>query len=172
MLHRNVNNVRNNNDNEHDIRGDQRTDQETANLRRVAVNAQVTAFLSVFEIVGFIVIFIITFVTSSKTTGQFLFRLLQYILMPVAFIINTEENKLQIVEHGWFNILLNTFNISNFCNRCKQANDVVPFEPDENPSNDDIVNTPERIAKNEDSQPNDNGTRTCNAHCNVNVPSD
>ena len=122
MIYSNVNYSENN-----QVRSNRSTDQQNANLRRVAVNAQVTAFLSLFEVTGFIVIGIITLVTSSKATAKVLFPLLECILLPAAFLMNTEENKLQLMEHGWLNILLNALNIFNIFNPCKRTNDVIPF---------------------------------------------
>ena len=127
MINRNVNYSENNH-----VRSNRSTEQQNANLRRVAVNAQVTAFLSLFEVTGFILIGIITLVTSSKDTAKVLFPLLEYILLPAAFLINTEENKLQLVEHGWLNILFNTLNIFTVFNPCKRTNDVIPFDQGEN----------------------------------------
>ena len=122
-IYRNVNYSENN-----QVRSNRNEDQLNANLRRVTVNAQVTAFLSLFEVTGFIVIGIITLVTSSKDTAKVLFPLLEYILLPAAFLINTEENKLQLVEHGWLNILFNTLNMFTVFNPCKRTNDVIPFD--------------------------------------------
>ena len=127
MIYRNVNYSENNH-----VRSNRSMDQQNANLRRVAVNAQVTAFLSISEVTGFIIIGIITLVTSSKTIAKFLFRLLECILLPAAFLINTEENKLQLIEHGWLNILSNTLNIFNFFNRCKRTDNVIPLDQVEN----------------------------------------
>ena len=127
IIYRNVNYSENN-----QVRSNRNADQLNANLKRVTVNAQVTAFLSLFEVTGFIVIGIITLVTSSKDTGKVLFPLLECILLPAAFLMNTEENKLQLMEHGWLNILLNALNIFNIFNPCKRTNDVIPFDQAEN----------------------------------------
>ena len=127
MIYRNVNYSENNH-----VRSNRSTEQQNANLRRVTVNAQVTAFLSIFEVAGFIIIGIITLVTSSKTIAKVLFPLLECILLPVAFLINTEENKQQLIEHGWLNILSNTLNIFNFFNLCKRTDDVIPLDQVEN----------------------------------------
>ena len=127
MIYRNVNYSENNH-----VRSNRSTEQQNANLRRVAVNALVTAFLSISEVIGFIVILIITLVTSSKTTAKVLFPLLECILLPTAFLMNTEENKLQLVEHGWQNILSNTINIFNIFIPCKRTDDVIPFDQVDN----------------------------------------
>ena len=59
-------------------------------------------------------------------------RYLEYILLPAAFLMNTEENKLQLVEHGWQNILSNTINIFNIFIPCKRTDDVIPFDQVDN----------------------------------------
>ena len=127
MTYRNVNYSEND-----QVRSNRSTDQQNANLRRVAVNAQVTAFLSISEVTGFTIIGIITLVTSSKTVAKVLFPLLECILLPASFLINTEENKLQLIEHGWLNILFNTLNIFNIFNPCKRTDDVIPLDQVEN----------------------------------------
>ena len=127
MINRNVNYSENNH-----VRSSRSTEQQNANLRRVAVNAQVTAFLSISGVIGLIVIVIITLVTSSKTTAKVLFPLLECILLPAAFLMNTEENKLQLVEHGWLNILCNTLKIFNIFLPCKRTDDAIPFDQVDN----------------------------------------
>ena len=127
MIYRNVNYSENN-----DVRNNRIADQQNANLKRVAVNAQVTAFLSVSEVTGFIIIIIITIVTSSKITAKVLFPLLEYILLPAAFLMNTDENKLQLIEHGWLNLLFNILNSFNIFLPFHRNDDVIPMDQVEN----------------------------------------
>ena len=95
-------------------------------MRKVKVNAQVTAMISLSEIVGFLIISIICISAQSATIGVILFPLLQNIILPYAFLMNTQENKHRIVEMGWVNVLRNTFNkefifsISNNSNNVKR----------------------------------------------------
>ena len=77
-------------------------------MRKVTVNAQVTAIMSISEVVGFIFIVSISAITGTKTVGMVLFRLLEFIVLPYAFLINTRENKYRIVEEGWSNVFRNT----------------------------------------------------------------
>ena len=81
------------------------------NMRTVKVNAQVTAVISVFEIMGFVVISISCLIAQSALVGSILFPVLQNIVLPYAFLMNTRENKYRIVEHGWTNVLRNILNI-------------------------------------------------------------
>ena len=127
MIYRNVNYSENN-----DVRNNRIADQQNANLKRVAVNAQVTAFLSVSEVTGFIIIIIITIVTSSKITAKVLFPLLEYILLPAAFLMNTDENKLQLIEHGWLNLFFNVLNSFNIFLPFNRSDDVIPMDQVEN----------------------------------------
>ena len=95
-------------------------------MRTVKVNAQVTAMISFCEIVGFLMISIICISAHSATMGVVLFPLLQNIILPYAFLMNTRENKHRIVEQGWGNVLRNAINIKTICsisinsNRVKQ----------------------------------------------------
>ena len=97
-------------------------------MRTVKVNAQVTAMISLSEIVGFLMISIICISTQSATIGVILFPLLQNIVLPYAFLMNTRENKHRIVEQGWANVLRNTlnkdsiFSFFNNANKVKQIN--------------------------------------------------
>ena len=77
-------------------------------MRIVKVNAQVTAMISFSEIVGFIIISIVSVITSSATIGKILFPVLQNIILPYAFLINTRDNKYRIVEQGWMNFFRET----------------------------------------------------------------
>ena len=61
-------------------------------MKKVIVNAQITAFVSISEVIGFAVIFVITIMTKSKTTGRFLFRFLESVLLPYAFTDPKETN--------------------------------------------------------------------------------
>ena len=92
--------------------------------------------------------------------------------MPAAFLINTEENKLQVVESGWLNILLNTINLSKICLQCKQTDDVIPLDNAEESSKDDVHIVSDRIAKNSLPTPNNESGMTKNSHCSLNVPAD
>ena len=78
----------------------QRREVQIENMRNVTVNAQVTAVISIAEIIGFVVITTLTIIAKSPIVGQILFPLLQNIILPYAFLMNTRENKHRIVEKG------------------------------------------------------------------------
>ena len=68
----------------------------------------------------FILIFAITTITGTRSVGMVLFWLLEFIVLPYAFLINTRENKNRIVEEGWTNVfrnMLNSYCLSAPCNR-------------------------------------------------------
>ena len=49
------------------------------------------------------------------------------ILLPTAFLMNTSNNKRRVIEHGWRNVLRNTFGLSSLpsnpdCNQRKDMN--------------------------------------------------
>ena len=106
----------------------QSKETQIENMRTVKVNAQVTAMISFSEIVGFLMISIICISAQSATIGVILFPLLQNIILPYAFLMNTRENKHRIVEQGWANVLRNTlhketiFSMFNNSNKVKQIN--------------------------------------------------
>ena len=77
------------------------------NMRIVKVNAQVTAMISFSEIVGFIIISLLSVTAISVAIGDVLFPVLQNIILPSAFLMNTRDNKYRIVEQGWTIFLRN-----------------------------------------------------------------
>ena len=54
-----------------------------------------------------------------------LFRLLEFIVLPYAFLMNTRENKYRIVEEGWSNVFRNTLNSYHFSAPCNKSTAVV-----------------------------------------------
>ena len=105
-------------------------------MRVVKINAQVTAMISFSEIVGFIIISIVS--TVSITIGKILFPVLQNIILPYAFLINTRDNKYRIVEHGWINFLRDTLIVSCLCSVCQSSSRVEPFDNNKNKEKDNI----------------------------------
>ena len=109
------------------------------NLRTVKVNAQVTAMISFSEIVGFLIITLVSTSLKSATAGEIMFPLLQNIILPYAFIINTRENKNNVIEQGWKNVLQNTLNIGSSSQASSAKSDVKNV--DDNSNADRIINT-------------------------------
>ena len=116
----------------------QSKETQIENLRVVKVNAQVTAMISFSEIVGFILISVISVIAKSATIGDILFPVLQNIILPYAFLMNTRENKYRIVEQGWKNVLRNFLNINYLCPVCSRSSNVEPFHDNQNNEDADI----------------------------------
>ena len=93
----------------------QSKETQIENMRTVKVNAEVTAMISFSEIIGFLMISIICISVQSATVGVILFPLLQNIILPYAFLMNTRANKHRIVEQGWANVLGNTLYKGSVC---------------------------------------------------------
>ena len=98
-------------------------------MKKLKVNAQVTAFISISEIIGFSIIGAITFLAGTTTISKILIRLLEVILLPYAFLINTSENKSRVIEDGWFNIVRNIVSFDNLPFPFNRPTVVVPFNP-------------------------------------------
>ena len=109
------------------------------NLRTVKVNAQVTAMISFSEIVGFLIITLVSTSLKSATAGEIMFPLLQNIILPYAFIINTRENKNNVIEQGWKNVLQNTLNIGSSSQASSTKGDDKNVDDDSNDNR--VINT-------------------------------
>ena len=69
--------------------------------------------ISVLEMIGYI--FIMSAVIIFKSTSLPLIiniEIMYLIVLPRAYLMNTSHNKRRIIEHGWKNILKNTFGLS------------------------------------------------------------
>ena len=141
-------------------------------MKKVYVNAQLTAFVSISEVLGFVVIFLITSITSSKTTGKVLFRLLECILLPYAFLKNTDENKQQVASVGWLTFFSNTFNVFNFSPPWWHANDVIILNQIENNSNDDIFVVSKTFLQNSLNNNFAKSGKVRSSYCNLHAPFD
>ena len=101
-------------------------------MKKATVNAQVTAIVSLSEILGFIVILVITLITGNKEISMILFRLLEVILLPYAFLMNTRENKNRIVEHGWLNVLRNIVSVPDILTSFNRRTVEISLSTEEN----------------------------------------
>ena len=70
--------------------------------------------ISILEMIGW-VITIIPIVIFKATTLPVVINsgIVYLILLPRVFLMNTSHNKTRIIEHGWKNVLRNTFGISS-----------------------------------------------------------
>ena len=111
----------------------------TEDQRKIIVNAQITAVIAVSEFIGLVIIFIVALVTKSSTIPKIIFTSLELIILPYAFLMNTNENKSRIIEKGWTNILRNSIRLPNILMPREGPNDVVPFENINNNVGDEII---------------------------------
>ena len=82
-------------------------------VKRVRVNAQVTFMISILEIIGGLIAKMVVHIFKSTTIPVVINVGIMYlILLPRVFLMNTSYNKSRIIEHGWRNILKNTFGLS------------------------------------------------------------
>ena len=150
--------------------GSQSKKAQLDNMRVVRVNAQVTAMVSVCEIFGFLIIAAISLSLNSATAGDILFPLLQNIILPYAFLMNTRENKYRIVDQGWIHVLRNTLNISSMCPGCSSRDDVEPINDREN----EVKSTIYVVSRNVQQMPFIIATSSARnnnpSDCNINVP--
>ena len=153
------------------LRNSQNQDKQKDDMRKVTVNAQVTAIISISEVVGCFFILVITTITGTKTVAMFLFRLLEFVVLPYAFLMNTRENKFRIVEEGWSNVCRNTLNSYHFALPCNKPTAVVSLshhkasEPDSEIYIISKQNLPKSCNKFEETSSNIN-----TMNCNLNVP--
>ena len=82
------------------------------------VNAQITAMISLLEAIANIATAIIIFLAIRSTFYTMLLPMIVYlIILPIAFLMNTSDNKHRIVEAGWKNIFLNVAGKKHFVSR-------------------------------------------------------
>ena len=82
-------------------------------VKRVRVNAQVTFMISILEIIGGLIAKMVVHIFKSTTIPVVInVEIMYLILLPRVFLMNTSYNKSRIIEHGWRNILKNTFGLS------------------------------------------------------------
>ena len=90
-------------------------DHNTENMRRLKVNAQVTAVTTLLESLGNLIQWTI-WICFTKFAGHATLIqsiLLYFVILPYAFLKNTNENKHRIVDEGWTNVVKNIFNLSS-----------------------------------------------------------
>ena len=141
------------------------------NMRIVKVNAQVTAMISFSEIVGFVIISLLSVTANSVTVGDILFPVLQNIILPYAFLLNTRDNKYRIVEQGWTIFLRNALNINYLCSVWPTSGRVKPFKSQKNEEDIEIyvVSTKANRLLGIIANPSSR-SKNLVVNCNINVP--
>ena len=81
--------------------------------KKVRVNAQVTFVISILEMICAFLILALVIIFKTETFPVLISSMITYlILLPNAFLMNTSNNKCRVIEHGWKNVLGNTFGLS------------------------------------------------------------
>ena len=90
-----------------------RTDKDDLSAKKVRVNAQVTFLISLLEMIGSFFTIMVVVIFKTTTFPVIISMMISYlILLPCAFLMNTSHNKRRVIEHGWKNVLRNTFGLS------------------------------------------------------------
>ena len=82
------------------------TEGQDIRMKRLLFNAQVTAILSALEAVGFILVVMIGSVLDSRKFAFFSIRIVENIVLPCLYLMNTSENRDKIFQIGWRRFLL------------------------------------------------------------------
>ena len=81
--------------------------------KKVRVNAQVTFVISILEMICAFITLMVVIIFKTATFPVIISSMIIYlILLPSAFLMNTSNNKRRVIEHGWRNVLRNTFGLS------------------------------------------------------------
>ena len=82
-------------------------------MKKLKVNAQVTAVTTLLEFVGNCVTVVLWALVTKMSGYETLIQriVLNFVILPYTFLMNTEHNKNRVVEDGWRNVLKNMFQI-------------------------------------------------------------
>ena len=91
----------------------QRIREDCLPAMKIRVNAQVTFLISILEMICAFISLIVVIIFKTATFPVIISIMMSYlILLPSAFLMNTSNNKRRVIEHGWSNVLRNTFGLS------------------------------------------------------------
>ena len=89
-----------------------RRDGDGLPAKKIRVNAQVTFVTSILEMICTFLTMIVVVIFRTATFPVIISIMITYlILLPCAFLMNTSHNKRRVIEHGWKNVLRNTFGL-------------------------------------------------------------
>ena len=106
-----------------------RTQEDDLATKKIRVNAQVTFVTSILEMICTFLTMIVVVIFKTATFPVIISIMITYlILLPCAFLMNTSHNKRRVIEHGWRNVLRNTFGLSSMpsnpdCNQGAKINE-------------------------------------------------
>ena len=91
-----------------------RIEEDDLPTKKIRVNAQVTFVTSILEMICTFLTIMVVVIFKTATFPVIISNMITYlILLPCAFLMNTSHNKRRVVEHGWRNVLRNTFGLSS-----------------------------------------------------------
>ena len=105
--------------------------------------------LSALESLGLAFIFLLFgVIMDSYTIASFSFRLLENIVLPYLYLINTQENRDRIINQGWKEFFLNLFHFHTVIFPRNRSNLVESFELEEVSNKKEIVTISQRCNSN------------------------
>ena len=85
------------------------TDGQDICMKKLLFNAQVTAILSALEVAGLILVVIIGSIVDSRKFASFAIRIVENIVLPCLYLMNTSKNKNKVLQIGWKQFFLGYF---------------------------------------------------------------
>ena len=76
-------------------------------MKKVEINAQVTAIITFVESIGNLFMVLLLVIRQFTAIATSIFLMLNFIVLPITFLINTRENKVHVAQQGWSSILRN-----------------------------------------------------------------
>ena len=77
------------------------TDGQNMCMKKLLFNAQVTAILSALEVAGLILVVIVGSIVDSRKFASFAIRIVENIILPCLYLMNTSKNKNKVLQIGW-----------------------------------------------------------------------
>ena len=141
-------------------------------LRRLLVGAQITAMTSGVEAFSMLIIglslIIVNESIDSKMVIAVLFRLLQNIVLPYLYLINTRENRNRIHQQGWMAILPKFVHVGNIV-PLGRSNAIIPLNEIAGVNASNIYNIEQKTTQSTNNLDSENIILK-NCDCNLNVP--
>ena len=140
-------------------------------MKNLIVNAQVTAMVSFFEVAGILVVILVNVIAPQYNCASVvLFQLLENIILPYFFIVNTRKNKDKIVEQGWKNVFQNSSILHNLSLPYTQSIDVISINDKLETHKNDIYIISKRFSNRSCTESEPESFNMKIMECNLNIP--
>ena len=139
-------------------------------IKKLLVNAQITAMLSALEGLGLVIIVLISIISGSYAIAIFLFRLLENIVLPYLYLINTQEKRDQILRGGWMEFLRSFFRSHEISSPFNRSNLVESFNHEEQSSKTEISTISHKCNSNDKQETKEENLCLNTLNCNLNAP--